>query len=163
MELAGKGDFSYFRASSIMKNMQILHGKQRYIPTCLGNYKDDFTIKEVLYMHTMQHGMQQLNQCRMMAQQLIQQTQQANQMYRQMMQNEQQNAMMLEQMAQRERQAVQTIQQSLQGHEMAIQRCQQIIAMCNQMEQQLASPSQPMMPMTAMTPMQGGFHQQFQH
>ncbi|MNG01147.1 hypothetical protein D3C84_841120 [compost metagenome] len=94
----------------------------------------------------------------MIAQQLIQQTQQANQMYRQMMQNEQQNAMMLEQMAQRERQAVQTIQQSLQGHEMAIQRCQQIIAMCNQMEQQLAS--QPMMPMT---PMQSGFHQQFQH
>ncbi|WP_078548448.1 hypothetical protein [Litchfieldia alkalitelluris] len=83
-------------------------------------------------------GIQQINQCRQVAQQLIQQTQQANGMYKQMLQREQQNATTLEQMAQRERQAVQMIEQSLHGHEMAIQRCQEVINLCNQMEQQLS-------------------------
>lgn len=82
---------------------------------------------------------QAINQCRQVTQQLIQQTQQASNMYRQMLNKEQQNITMLEQMVQRERQAVQTIQQSLQGHDLAIQRCQEVIAMCNQLEQQLAS------------------------
>jgi hypothetical protein len=41
-------------------------------------------------------------------------------------------------MVQKERLAVQTIQQSLQGHELAIQRCQEVIAQCNQLEQELS-------------------------
>jgi multidrug resistance efflux pump len=88
-------------------------------------------------MHTPQHSITHINQCRNLAQQLIQQTQQANHQYQQMLQNEQQNAQVLEQMIQKERMAVQTIQQSLQGHELAIQRCQEVIAQCNQLEREL--------------------------
>lgn len=90
-------------------------------------------------MHTTQHGLQQINQCRQIAVLLIQQTQQGNQMYQQMLHQEQQNVHMLEQLLHRERQAVQTIQQSIHGHEMAIQRCQQVINLCDQMEHQLTS------------------------
>lgn len=85
-------------------------------------------------MHTIQHGIQQAQQCRQIAQQLIQQTQQGNQQYRQMLQMEQQNVQMLEQMLQREKQAVQNIEQSLRGHELAIQRCQEIVNICDQMQ-----------------------------
>ncbi|MFE8699551.1 hypothetical protein ACFYKX_02820 [Cytobacillus sp. FJAT-54145] len=88
-------------------------------------------------MHTTQHGIQQINQCRQMAQQLIHQTEQGNQKYRQMLQQEQQNVQVLEQILQSERQAVQSIQQSLQDHQTAIQRCQEIIQVCNQMQQEL--------------------------
>ncbi|WP_174733721.1 hypothetical protein [Mesobacillus harenae] len=80
-------------------------------------------------------GMQQLNECRQIAQQLIQQTQQSNQQYRQMIQQEQQNVQMLQQMEHRERQAAQYLQQSLQYHESAIQKCQQMINAINQLEQ----------------------------
>ncbi|MFP7296186.1 hypothetical protein [Neobacillus niacini] len=90
-------------------------------------------------MHTPQHSITHINQCRNLAQQLIQQTQQASHQYQQMLQNEQQNAQVLEQMIQKERMAVQTIQQSLQGHELAIQRCQEVIAQCNQLERELSA------------------------
>ncbi|WP_102349100.1 hypothetical protein [Bacillus sp. Marseille-P3661] len=88
-------------------------------------------------MHTTQHGIQQINQCRQIAQQLIQQTQQSNQKYQQMLRNEQQNLQMIQQIIQHEQQAVQTIQQSLHAHESAIQQCQQIINVCNQMQTEL--------------------------
>lgn len=88
-------------------------------------------------MHTTQHGFQQANQTRQIAQQLIQQTQQGSQQYRMMLQKEQQNVQMLEQMLQRERQAVQMIEQSLHNHEIAIQRCQEVVNICNQLEQGL--------------------------
>lgn len=89
-------------------------------------------------MHTSQHSITHIQQCRQLAQQLIQQTQMANQQYQQMLQNEQHNAQVLEQMIQKERLAVQTIQQSLHGHELAIQRCQEVIAQCNQLERELS-------------------------
>ncbi|MCM3689806.1 hypothetical protein [Neobacillus niacini] len=89
-------------------------------------------------MHTSQHSLTHVQQCRQLAQQLIQQTQMANRQYEQMLQNEQHNAQVLEQMVQKERLAVQTIQQSLQGHELAIQRCQEVIAQCNQLERELS-------------------------
>jgi hypothetical protein len=89
-------------------------------------------------MHTSQHSLTHVQQCRQLAQQLIQQTQMANRQYEQMLQNEQHNAQVLEQMVQKERLAVQTIQQSLQGHELAIQRCQEVIAQCNQLEKELS-------------------------
>lgn len=100
-------------------------------------YKPNKIIYGGFIMHTYQHGMQQVNQCRQQAEQLIQQTQQGSQQYKQMLQQEQQNVQMLEQLIQRERQAVQYIQQSLQGHDQAINQCQQIIQTCNQMEQEL--------------------------
>lgn len=92
-------------------------------------------------MHTTQHGLQQVNQCSQIAQQLIQQTQQGNQQYRQMLHQEQQNIHMLEQVLQREKQATQLIEQSLQGHELAIQRCQEVVNICNQIQQELSGSS----------------------
>jgi chromosome segregation ATPase len=89
-------------------------------------------------MHTIQHSITHINQCRQLAQQLIQQTQQGNHLYQQMLQSEQQNVQMLEQILQKERMGIQSIQQSLQGHELAIQRCQEVIAQCNQMERELS-------------------------
>lgn len=75
-------------------------------------------------MHTPQHAMQQINECRQIVQQLIQQTQQGTQLYKQMLQQEQHN--------------VQVIQQSLQGHNQALQQCQQILNVCNQMQQEIS-------------------------
>ena len=88
-------------------------------------------------MHNTQHSMQQLNQTRQLAQQLIQQTQQGSQQYRMMLQQEQQNIQMLEQLLHREKQAAQYIEQSLQNHDLAIQRCQEVVNMCNQMQHEL--------------------------
>lgn len=88
-------------------------------------------------MHTTQHGLQQINQTRQIAQQLIQQTQQASHQYRIMLQQEQQNIQMLEQILQREKQAAQVIEQSLQKHDLAINRCQDVVELCNQMQQDL--------------------------
>ena len=90
-------------------------------------------------MHTIQHGFQQVNLTRQIAQQLIQQTQQGNQQYRMMLQQEQQNIQMLEQMLQREKQAVQVIEQSLHNHDLAISRCQDLVNICNQLQQDLAN------------------------
>ncbi|WP_077211252.1 hypothetical protein [Bacillus dakarensis] len=92
-------------------------------------------------MHTTQHGFQQANQARQIAQQLIQQTQQGSQQYRMMLQKEQQNVQMLEQMLQRERQAVQVLEQSLHNHELAVQRCQEVVNICNQIQQGLSHSS----------------------
>ncbi|MBM7660931.1 paraquat-inducible protein B [Bacillus mesophilus] len=90
-------------------------------------------------MHTVQHGIQQAQQCRQIAQQLIQQTHQGNQQYRQMIQQEQQNVQALEQILQREKQAVQNLELSLRNHEMAIQRCQEIVNICDQMQHSVTS------------------------
>jgi paraquat-inducible protein B len=92
-------------------------------------------------MHTIQHGIQQAQQCRQIAQQLIQQTQQGNQQYRQMIQQEQQNVQMLEQILQREKQAVHNLEQSLRSHEVAIQRCQEIVNICDQMQHSVTGAS----------------------
>lgn len=86
-------------------------------------------------MNTMINGIQQINECRQLAQQLIAQTQQGSQQYRQMLQQEQQNAQMLEQLVQRERVAVQNIQRSLEQHDLAIRKCQDVINVCNQLQQ----------------------------
>ncbi|MFD1739050.1 hypothetical protein ACFSCX_21305 [Bacillus salitolerans] len=88
-------------------------------------------------MHTTQHGVQQVNHTRQIAQQLLHQTQQGSQQYRMMLQQEQQNIQMLEQILQREKQAAQLIQQSLNDHDLAIQRCQEVVNICNQMQQDL--------------------------
>jgi len=90
-------------------------------------------------MHTQQHGLQQVNQTRQLAQQLINQTQQGSQQYRMMLHQEQQNIQMLEQILQREKQAAQLLQQSLQNHELAIQRCQEVVNICNQMQNELSN------------------------
>jgi sulfur relay (sulfurtransferase) complex TusBCD TusD component (DsrE family) len=89
-------------------------------------------------MHTPQHGLQQANQARQIAQQLMQQTQQGTQQYRMMLQQEQQNVQVLEQMLQREKQAVQVLEQSIQNHNIAINRCQEVMNICTQMERELA-------------------------
>jgi methylthioribose-1-phosphate isomerase len=94
-------------------------------------------LEDFFLMHNTQHGLQQLNQCRQTAQQLIQQTQQSSNQYRQMLHQEQQNIQMLQQILTHEQQAAHTIQQALQGHDLAIQKCQQIVNMCNQMQQEL--------------------------
>lgn len=86
-------------------------------------------------MNTMTNGIQQINECRQLAQQLITQTQQGSQQYRQMLQQEQQNAQMLEQLVQRERLAVQNLQRSLEQHDLAIRKCQEVINVCNQIQQ----------------------------
>lgn len=85
------------------------------------------------------NSVQQINQSRQIAQQLIQQTQQASMVYRQLMQQEQQNAQMLDHLQNREKQAVKTIEQALIGHDQAIQRCQEVINLCNQLEQGVTS------------------------
>ncbi|WP_079508983.1 hypothetical protein [Mesobacillus jeotgali] len=89
-------------------------------------------------MHTTQHGLQQVNQTRQIAQQLIQQTQQGSQQYRMMLQQEQQNIQILEQLLQREKQAAQTIELSLHNHDLAINRCQEVVNLCNQMANELS-------------------------
>lgn len=89
-------------------------------------------------MHTLQHGLQQVNQTRQIAQQLIQQTQQGSQQYRMMLQQEQQNIHLLEQMLQREKQAAQMIEVSLRNHDIAINRCQEVINLCSQMASELS-------------------------
>lgn len=75
---------------------------------------------------------QQVNQTRQIAQQLINQTQQGNQQYRLMIQQEQQNIQMLEQILHREKQTVQLLEQSLRNHDLAINRCQEIVNIWNQ-------------------------------
>jgi paraquat-inducible protein B len=89
-------------------------------------------------MNTMTTGIQQINECRQLAQQLINQTQQGSQQYHQMLQQEQQNAQMLEQLVQRERLAAQNIQRSLEQHDLAIRKCQEVINVCNQLQQAIS-------------------------